>query len=238
MSFITILDNAMKEFGFILSEKQRHAFYKYFRTLLEWNEKMNLTAITAADEVAIKHMVDSLSCLDERVFPVGCSVVDVGTGAGFPGIPLKIYREDISLTLLDSLNKRLNFLQAVIDELAIQKVRLVHSRAEDGARKRELRESYDVAVSRAVARLNLLCEFCLPFVRVGGYFIAMKGAQTELEIHEAKNALAVLGGEITEVRSIKLPGLMDSRAVIFVKKVRATPLTFPRRAGLPEKKPL
>ena len=238
MSFKEFLDQVMKEYGITLTETQLAAFTAYYELLIEWNEKMNLTAITQPEEVAVKHMVDSLSCHDESVFKKGCKVIDVGTGAGFPGLPLKLLREDIELTLLDSLNKRLNFLQTVVEKNALSKVLLVHSRAEDGARKKELRERFDVAVSRAVARLNVLCELCLPYVKPGGYFVALKGAQYEQETAEAQNALKVLGAEIESVRKISLPGLEDVRAVLYIKKTKGTSSTYPRRPGTPEKKPL
>ena len=238
MSFKEFLDQVMKEYGITLSEAQLAAFTAYYELLIEWNEKMNLTAITQPEEVAVKHMVDSLSCHDESVFKKGCKVIDVGTGAGFPGLPLKLLREDIELTLLDSLNKRLNFLQSVVEKNALDKVLLVHSRAEDGARKKELRERFDVAVSRAVARLNVLCELCLPYVKPGGYFVALKGAQYEQEAAEAQNALKTLGAELESIRKISLPGLEDVRAVLYIKKIKATPSMYPRRPGALEKKPL
>ncbi len=210
----------------------------YNRLLLEWNQKMNLTAITAPQEVAVKHMIDSLSCYRADIFTDGASVVDVGTGAGFPGIPLKIYRPAIQLTLLDSLNKRLNFLQTVVDSLGLDGVALVHARAEEAGQNKLYREKYQVAVSRAVARLNILCELCLPLVKTGGWFVALKGAQYEEEAREAAAALTALGGSIELVQPVSLPGLADKRAVIYIRKVAATPPGYPRKAGTPEKKPL
>lgn len=238
MSFAEYLAAAAGSYGLVLSPAQVAAFDRYFHLLIAWNEKMNLTAITDAREVAIKHMIDSLSCYDPGVFVAGCSVVDVGTGAGFPGIPLKIYRPDIKLTLLDSLNKRLLFLREVVDQLGLAGVEVVHARAEEAGRMRERRECYQVAVSRAVARLNVLAELCLPLVAVGGYFVALKGAQYEEEAAAAARAIGLLGGEVAAVRPVKLPELADKRAVIYIKKATSTPLSFPRRPGLPEKKPL
>lgn len=238
MIFHESLVKAAEEYGINLAENQVVAFDKYYKLLIEWNEKINLTAITDPQEVAVKHMIDSLTCLDSAYFPQGCSVIDVGTGAGFPGIPLKIFRSDVKLTLLDSLQKRLKFLQEVVDNVGIKQVALIHSRAEDAGHKKELRGKYQVAVSRAVARLNVLCEYCLPLVAVGGSFIALKGAQFQEEIEDAKGAVKLLGGEITAVRNVKLPGLDDIRAIIYIKKVKETPTQFPRKAGLPEKKPL
>ncbi len=238
MSFLEELKQAAAHYGVALSEQQLNAFNKYFELLVEWNEKMNLTAITETREVAVKHMIDSLSCYDERYFPIGCTVADVGTGAGFPGIPLKIFRPDIKLTLLDSLKKRLTFLETVVNELNLSDVKIVHIRAEEAGRQKMYRHSFTVAVSRAVARLNVLCEFCLPLVKVGGCFIAMKGAQYEIEAQEAQRAVEVLGGKIAELKKVYLPGIEDTRAVIYIDKLKETPSGYPRRIGLPEKKPL
>lgn len=232
------LTEAATQYGITLSDSQLTSFTRYFELLVEWNEKMNLTAITASQEVAVKHIIDSLSCYNENYFPPGCKVIDVGTGAGFPGIPLKIYRPDISLTLLDSLNKRVNFLQHVVQELALDNVVTIHARAEEGARKQELREAYQVALSRAVARLNVLCELCLPFVKTGGNFIALKGAQYEEELQEASRAITLLGGQVAQVTPVALPGIEDKRAVLYIRKKNSTPATYPRKAGTPEKKPL
>lgn len=238
MPFIAELISAAQQTGFSLSESQVTAFSAYYQLLVEWNEKMNLTAITEPREVAVKHMIDSLSCYRADVFKEQAKVIDVGTGAGFPSLPLKIFRSDLRQTLLDSLNKRLVFLQAVIDALSLQDIALVHSRAEDFARRVEQREYYDVAVSRAVARLPVLCELCLPFVAVNGWFIALKGAQYEQEWKDSRQALKTLGGEVVDVSPFFLPGLDDKRAVIYIKKIKPTPQSFPRRAGIPEKKPL
>jgi 16S rRNA (guanine527-N7)-methyltransferase len=232
------MTKAAEDFGLKLSAAQIEAFACYNEILVSWNEKVNLTAITEPQEVAVKHMIDSLSCYDAAVFPEGCSVVDVGTGAGFPGLPLKIFRPDIKLTLLDSLNKRLLFLQDVVDKLGLEGVSLVHARAEEGGRMKGHREVYQVAVSRAVARLNVLVELCLPFVATGGYFVALKGAQFQEELGEAQRAISIMGGKVAEVKPVSLPGLADSRAVIFVRKVAPTPPAYPRKPGTPEKKPL
>ncbi|MEN6565141.1 MAG: 16S rRNA (guanine(527)-N(7))-methyltransferase RsmG [Veillonellales bacterium] len=238
MNFAAAMKQAAIQYGMVLTAAQQQAFASYFELLVEWNGKMNLTAITAPKEVAVKHMIDSLSCYHEKYFPTECKVIDVGTGAGFPGLPLKIFRPDITLTLLDSLNKRLLFLQAVVDRLQLSQVRLLHSRAEDAAREKFLREQYQIAVSRAVARLNVLCELCLPFVAPGGYFIALKGARFREEVAEAKGAIALLGGEVADVYPVKLPETEDVRAVIYIKKQRNSPLQYPRKAGIPGKKPL
>lgn len=238
MSFSDILRQVAEEYGIMLTSDQVAAFSLYQELLVSWNEKINLTAITEPREVAVKHMIDSLSCYDERFFPVGCAVVDVGTGAGFPGIPLKILRSDIKLTLVDSLNKRLTFLQDVVDQLDLKDVKLIHARAEEAGRMKEQRDRHQVAVSRAVARLNTLAELCLPFVKPGGYFIALKGAQYQEELAEAEQAIKTLAASVNDVRPVSLPGLDDRRAVIYIRKERPTPVGYPRRPGIPEKKPL
>ena len=238
MIFEEILSKAACDYGLALTEEQLKGFNTYFQTLIEWNEKINLTGITAPQDVAIKHMIDSLSCYDEAIFKKSAKIIDVGTGAGFPGLPLKIFRPDLELTLFDSLNKRILFLKTVAELLGITDINFVHSRAEDGAKSKQLREHYDIGVSRAVARLNILCEWCLPFVAVGGYFIALKGSQYSLEVEEARGAIRILGGEIAKVEKIKLPGIDDARAVIYIKKVKKTPIAYPRRPGTAEKNPL
>ncbi len=238
MGFREALVQRAGEFGINLTGDQLAAFNCYYELLVSWNEKVNLTAITEPQEVAVKHMIDSLSCYDDTVFFDGCAVIDVGTGAGFPGLPLKIFRPDIKLTLLDSLNKRLLFLQAVIDKLGLNEVTILHSRAEEAGRKKELRGKYAVAVSRAVARLNVLCELCLPLVTVGGYFVSLKGAQYSQEVSEAGNAVKVLGGEIVNIRPVKLPGLDDIRTIVYIKKIANIVDAYPRRPGIPEKKPI
>lgn len=238
MNFAEVLSSAAAEYGINLSEEQLQAFVVYNKLLLEWNEKVNLTAITDPREVAVKHMIDSLSCYDEQLFPKDCQVIDVGSGAGFPGLPLKIYRPDIQLTLLDSLNKRLVFLNDVIENLQMTGVILVHARAEEAGQKITYRQRYQVVLSRAVARLNVLAELCLPFAQWGGCFIALKGAQFKEEVSEASRAIDMLGGKITNIKAVKLPWFDDQRAVIYISKCAATPASFPRRPGMPEKKPL
>lgn len=238
MTFAASLAAAAAESGLSLTQAQLEAFSLYNDLLLAWNEKVNLTTITAPQEVAVKHVIDSLSCYDGTYFPAAATVVDVGTGAGFPGLPLKIYRPEIRLTLLDSLNKRLNFLREVVDRLGLSGVDIVHARAEEAGRMKDRRDRYLVATSRAVARLNVLAELCLPLVAPGGYFLALKGAQYREELDEAARAIANLGGQVAEVRPVRLPGIDDSRAVIYIRKVSATPDAYPRRPGTPEKKPL
>lgn len=232
------MKKAAEAYGLYLSEVQLQQFTRYYELLIAWNEKMNLTAITEAHEVAIKHMVDSLTAYDKTLFHKGVSVIDVGTGAGFPGLPLKTFCPEIRLTLMDSLNKRVKFLQTVVDELGLTGVECVHARAEEGARNKKYREQFDIAVSRAVARLPILCEYCLPFVKKGGHFLALKGRAYAEEAEEAKKAIKVMGGSHTEVREVHLPDLEDKRAIIIVTKTMPTPKAYPRKAGTPAKNPL
>ena len=232
------LRQAAESYGLALTEEQLSRFERYYELLIEWNQKMNLTAITEPREVAVKHMIDSLSAWDDSLFSPEASLVDVGTGAGFPGIPLKILYPGLKLTLLDSLNKRIRYLQTVVDELGLTDVRCIHARAEEAARQKEYREQFDIAVSRAVARLPILAEYCLPFVKKGGIFAALKGMQYEQEAQEARKALGMLGGQLAAVHPVQLPGLEDKRAVIYVRKTGKTPAAYPRKAGTPEKNPL
>ena len=233
---ISTLENALKQFDIELSDRQKSQFEKYYSLLVEWNEKMNLTAITEKDEVAIKHFADSVSLLSVVDIPQGASVIDVGTGAGFPGIPLKIVRPDIKLTLLDSLNKRLIFLQNVCDELGFT-AEIIHARAEEGGQNESLRESYDFAVSRAVAQLNTLCEFCLPFVKTGGSFISMKGPNAENEIETAKNAVNTLGGKSKKIKKFRLTD-DSSMTIVEIEKIKQAPKKYPRHGGKIKKQPL
>ncbi len=225
-----LLQNYIKDYKITLTENQYEQFQKYFELLAEWNEKMNLTAITDESGVALKHFADSLSLLNFVDIPQNSSLADVGTGAGFPGVVLKIARPDIKLTLIDSLNKRLVFLGEVCAQLGIE-AELIHSRAEDGARDEKLRESFDFAVSRAVARMNVLSEYCLPYVKVGGAFCAMKGAQANEEFKESLNAINTLGGKLENKYFFELPENGGERAIAVVRKVRNTPQKYPRQSG-------
>ena len=225
-----LLQNYIKDYKITLKENQYEQFQKYFELLAEWNEKMNLTAITDESGVALKHFADSLSLLNFVDIPQNSSLADVGTGAGFPGVVLKIARPDIKLTLIDSLNKRLVFLGEVCAQLGIE-AELIHSRAEDGARDEKLRESFDFAVSRAVARMNVLSEYCLPYVKVGGAFCAMKGAQANEEFKESLNAINTLGGKLENKYFFELPENGGERAIAVVRKVKNTPQKYPRQSG-------
>ena len=224
-----LLLNFIKDYKITLTENQYEQFQKYFELLVEWNEKMNLTAITDESGVALKHFADSLSLLNFVDIPQNSSLADVGTGAGFPGVVLKIARPDIKLTLIDSLNKRLVFLGEVCAQLGIE-AELIHSRAEDGARNEKLRESFDFAVSRAVARMNVLSEYCLPYVKVGGAFCAMKGAQANEEFKESLNAINTLGGKLEKKYFFELPENGGERAIAVVRKVKNTSQKYPRQS--------
>lgn len=225
-----LLQNYIKDYKITLTENQYEQFQKYFELLAEWNKKMNLTAITDESGVALKHFADSLSLLNFVDIPQNSSLADVGTGAGFPGVVLKIARPDIKLTLIDSLNKRLVFLGEVCAQLGIE-AELIHSRAEDGARDEKLRESFDFVASRAVARMNVLSEYCLPYVKVGGAFCAMKGAQANEEFKESLNAINTLGGKLENKYFFELPENGGERAIAVVRKVRNTPQKYPRQSG-------
>lgn len=229
------LKQYIEDFG--LEAKKVQELEKYKELLLEWNEKINITRITEEDEVYIKHFLDSLSLFKTKYLSGNKSLIDIGTGGGFPGLVLKIYNEKLDVTLLDSLNKRLVFLDEVINTLGLKDVRTLHARAEELGRDMEYREKYDIATSRAVANLSTLLEYDLPFVKVGGYFISMKGPEYKEEIENAQKALKTLGGELEEVVEIKLP--MDiTHYLLIIKKVSMTPKKYPRGAGKPKNKPL
>ena len=217
-----------------ITDKQLAKFSLYADLLKEWNQKMNLTAITDDEGIAVKHFIDSITVLQSC--DIRGSVIDIGTGAGFPGIPLKIMQPDISLTLLDSLNKRLVFLSEVCSKIEID-AEIVHSRAEEGALKSQYREKYDIAVSRAVANLPALCEYCIPYVKTGGLFISLKGPDGENELSASENAIKVLGGKVENVRGLVLPD-NSSRTMIMIRKISPTPGKYPRRGQKINKNPL
>lgn len=222
--------------GINLSEIQLKQFYNYMNLLIEWNKKVNLTAITEPDEIILKHFVDSLTI--SKYISDGTKVVDVGTGAGFPGIPLKIVRQDVDITLLDSLQRRINFLDEVINELNLEKITTVHSRVEDFGKNKKYREEFDIATSRAVANLSTLSEYLLPLVKVGGKVISMKGSLIQEELENSKNAIKILGGQIEKVDEFDLPNSDISRNIVLIDKIKNTPNRYPRKAGEPSKKPL
>ena len=236
MTFAEILAARGAEAQLSFTEEQLAQFTRYYELLVETNKVMNLTAITEPEEVAVKHMVDSLLAYEDGM--QGKTLVDVGTGAGFPGVPLKIYCPSLKVTLVDSLGKRLRFLQQVIDELGLKAIRCEHLRAEDAGRSKKHREQYDYVTARAVARLSVLSEYCLPLAKKGGQFIALKGSRFAEEIEEGEAAVKILGGKIISAEPVKLPRLDDGRAIIKIAKIKATPAQYPRKAGTPEKQPL
>lgn len=234
--FEEILKSNLSQFNIEINHEQIEKFSIYARMLIEWNKKINLTAITEPKEIAVKHFADSVSLLKFVDIKKNSSVIDIGTGAGFPGIPLAIMRNDIKLTLLDSLNKRLIFLSEVTNSLGI-KCNIIHSRAEEGSKRPELREKFDVAVSRAVAALNVLSEYCLPYVKIGGQFAAMKGPAVEEEKEKALSAVKILGGKINKTHIFNL-GNDNTRSVIIIDKVRKTGDKYPRHGSKILKKSL
>lgn len=230
------MEELAKEVNIEFSVEQLEKFYRYKELLLEWNEKMNLTAITDPEEIILKHFIDSLTILKE--IKDNEKVVDVGTGAGFPGIPLSIMNETIKITLVDSLNKRLIFLQNVIDELKLENVKIVHSRAEDFGKNKNYRETFDIAVSRAVANLSTLVEYLIPLIKVNAKCICMKASEADEEIENAKNAIKVLGGAINSIDRFNLPKSDIGRTIIIILKENSTPSKYPRKAGIPSKEPI
>lgn len=225
------------QLGIDLSEQQQNQFIEYYRILIEWNKVMNLTGITAADEVIQKHFIDSLAIVKAVPLTRG-TVIDIGTGAGFPGIPLKIAFPDLKVTLLDSLNKRIKFLNEVTEQLGLTGIRAIHGRAEDYARQPQYREQFDFSVSRAVANLASLSEYCIPYVKKGGFFISYKSGNIDEELQQAKRAIFLLGGKERQVVKFRLPDSDIDRSLIVLEKVSATPKKYPRKAGLPAKEPI
>lgn len=240
MSNLNQFEKYLEQFQITLNDKQKEQFLKYYELLVEWNGFMNLTAITEFDDVMKKHFADSLSIVKafSKIRTEKLKVIDIGTGAGFPGIPLKIVFPQIELTLLDSLQKRLKFLQEVIDQLKLGEVELIHGRAEDFCKPSMKREQYDLCVSRAVANLATLSELCLPYVKVGGKFIPYKSEKAEEEVREAQKAITLLGGEVKEQIGFELPESNIGRTLVVIEKKNITPKKFPRKAGMPAKEPI
>ena len=224
-----------EKIGVNLSDIQAEKYYEYMCLLLEWNEKINLTAITEENDIIIKHFIDSMTAL--KYIEENKTIVDVGTGAGFPGIPLSISKGS-KITLVDSLNKRINFLNEVIEKLKLENIKAIHSRAEDFGQNKLYREKYDIAISRAVANLSTLSEYLLPHVKIGGICICMKGQEIEDEVQNAKNAIKELGGQIEKIDEFYLPDTDYKRNIIIIKKIKETPKKYPRKSGLPAKQPL
>lgn len=235
---LEVLMRSLEELNIDCSDVQLQKMQQYYELLMNANQRINFTRIVDPQEVAVKHFADSLTLLRHQLLPGDCRLVDVGSGAGFPGVPLAILRPDIHFVLLDSLRKRTDFLQNAIEFLQLTNVRIVWARAEDAARMVNFREKFDVAVARAVAALPVLTEYCLPFVRVGGIFVAMKGPLGTIEVKQAEAAIRSLGGNIESVYPLSLPVLPDERQLIVIKKVTPTNRQFPRKAGIPEKQPL
>lgn len=235
-----LMKKDLEEFNIYLNDKQIRQFYSYYELLKEWNSFMNLTSILELSEVLKKHFVDSLSLI--RAVPdlsqKNYSLIDVGTGAGFPGVPLKIAFPNLKVTLLDSLNKRIKFLNEVVDQLELDQITLIHGRAEDFAKSDKFRESFQICVSRAVANLTTLSEYCIPFVKKGGYFISYKSEKITEEFDYAKNAIHLLGGKFERQIDFLLPDSDIYRNLIIIKKVGITPKKYPRKAGVPSKEPL
>ena len=238
MNSRNILREGAGQLGFSINDDQIDKLMTYKDLLIEWNEKINLTAIVEEEEILIKHFLDSLTCVKSGYLKDGGKVIDVGTGAGFPGIPIHIYYPNIKLTLLDSLQKRIKFLEEVYSHIHINNIKFEHGRAEEFGKKIQFREKYDIALARAVAELNILCEYCLPFVKVGGYFICQKGPNVDEELRNAKKAIETLGGQFIERIDMKLPFRDINHNIIIIQKIKQTSTKYPRKAGTPTKKPI
>lgn len=222
----------------LLTERQSEQFTKYYQILIEWNEKINLTGLTEKSEVYLKHFYDSLSLaffLDMKDYQ---SLCDVGAGAGFPSIPLKICYPHLNVTIIDSLQKRIRFLQHLTSELALEGINLVHARAEDAGQQKKFRENFDLVTARAVARMSVLSELCIPFVKLNGKFVAMKGVQIEDELNKGKKAIHTLGGKVKDIHTFQLPIEKSERSIIVIEKDRRTAKRFPRKAGTPNRHPI
>lgn len=233
-----VLTKKVKELSIVLNDKQIQQFEQYYNILFEWNKVMNLTAITEYEEVVEKHFLDSLTIVYAINMGKIETLIDVGTGAGFPGIPLKIAFPHLKVTLLDSLNKRIKFLNEVIDLLELDDIKAIHGRAEDYAKQAEYREEYDICVSRAVANLATLSEYCLPYVKVDGLFVPYKSGEIDEELKSSEKAVSILGGKVEEVVKFQLPGTDIGRSFVKIHKIKETKKKYPRKAGMPTKEPL
>lgn len=238
MKYYDMLENASLNEGLNFNEDMYNKFIKYKELIQEWNEKINLTAITEDEEVIKKHFIDSLKVYKINELKNCKNIIDIGTGAGFPGIPMKIVNPNCNVVLLDSLNKRINFLNEVISNLNLENIRTIHGRAEDFAQDNEYRERFDGVVSRAVANLTVLSEFCIPYLKVGGYFVALKGPAIDEELDEAKKAIGVLGAKIIRIEDVEIEGSDLKHNLVVIKKIKQTPKKYPRKAGMVTKNPL
>lgn len=235
---IKTLEDGFKQLNIPYSSEIENKFIKYRDLLKEWNQKINITSIEDDEEIYVKHFLDSVLLLDSESLNESKSIIDVGTGGGFPGYPLKIANDNYKITLLDSLRKRIDFLAEVAKELKLENVEFIHGRAEDFGQNKNCRERFDICVSRAVAPLNVLCEYCLPFVKVGGYFAAYKSENISPEILSSENAIKKLGGKVREIKEINLPGTDIVRIIVIIEKSEPTNTKYPRKAGKPSKDPL
>lgn len=238
MNYFELIEEACKNLKIELNEKKYNQFIKYMELIIEWNKKINLTAITDEDEIIKKHFIDSIKVLEFKPVIGSKNLIDIGTGAGLPGIPIKIMLPELEVTLLDSLNKRILFLDEVIKELQLNGIKAVHGRAEEMAHKKEYRENYDIAISRAVANLSVLSEYCIPYVKENGYFIAMKGPALEEEMNESGNAIPLLGGKVEKVEKVFIEKADLNHNILLVKKVKRTNDIYPRKQSSINKKPL
>ena len=238
MNYFDIMNKASNNEGLEFTEKKYEQFMQYKDLIKEWNEKVNLTAIKEDEEIVKKHFIDSMKVFKFNELKKAKNVIDIGTGGGFPGIPMKIIKPEINIVLLDSLNKRINFLNEVIRELGLENIKAIHGRAEDYAKEVQYREKFDVAVSRAVANLTVLSEFCIPYVKVGGYFVAMKGPAVEEEIKQSQNAIRMLGGRIEHIEKVEIEDSDLNHNLVIISKVTQTNRKYPRKAGMVTKSPL
>lgn len=234
----SILINGARELNINIEEEDIDSFEIYKEMLKEWNQKINITSITDDEEIDIKHFLDSMTPLLTNLFNGKKRLIDIGTGGGFPGLPLKIINKDLNVTLLDSLNKRIIFLNEVINKLELKDIEAIHGRAEELSIKPLYREKFDIAISRAVASLNTLSEYCMPFVKVGGHFISMKGPEIDEELESSNNAIKVLGGKIVDTQLINIPESDIVHSLIIIEKIKETPTKYPRGGGKPRKNPL
>ena len=240
LKFKEQMESGLSELGLLLKQEQIDQFYQYYQLLIEWNKVMNLTAITEIEDVVTKHFLDSISLskIIDNIDTASFSLIDVGTGAGFPGIPLKIVFPKLSITLLDSLNKRVKFLKEVITQIDLDDIHAIHGRAEDYGRNPDYREQFDYCVSRAVANIATLSEYCIPFIKSGGYFVSYKSGKVDEELTKGKKAISELGGNLEQVVKFQLAGANAERSLVLIKKVKKTSGIYPRKAGLPGKEPI